>query len=186
MTEVSKAEILSFFEDTPKQFENTTLGRISVLANQVIDLEKEVAEQEAALKRLKEKKRQLAEDLIPAVMTEHGISEITLENGGKVSVKKFYSCTIPKDSTVLAFAWLRDQGHDSLIKRRLTVDFPRDHDTQAHQLKEDLENKGLHPGDNEWVEPSTLRGFAREQVEAGKELPDHLFNLFIGERATIK
>ena len=187
MTEVSKEEILSFFEGTPKEFENTTLGRISSLANQVIDLEKEIASVEADLKTMKEKKRQLTEDLIPAVMTEHGVAEVTLASGGKVSVKKFYSCTIPADKTDKAFDWLRDNGHEGLIKHRLTVDFTRDKDDQALRVKKELEDKGLYPGDKEWVEPSTLRGFAREQIESGGDIPpDDCFNLFIGERATIK
>jgi len=187
MTEVSKEEILEFFEETPKEFENTTLGRISSLSNQVIDLDREIAVQETILKSMKENRRQLTEDLIPAVMTEHGVAEVTLANGGKVSVKKFYSCTIPADKTEKAFDWLRANGHDGLIKHRLTVDFTRDRDDQALQVKKELEEKGLYPGDKEWVEPSTLRGFAREQIESGNEVPpDDCFNLFIGERATIK
>jgi len=187
MTEVSKEEILSFFEETPKEFDNTTLGRISSLSNQVIDLDKEIASVESDLKTMKEKKRQLTEDLIPAVMTEHGVAEVTLANGGKVSVKKFYSCTIPAEKTEKAFDWLREHGHEGLIKHRLTIDFTRDKDDQALRVKKELEDKGLYPGDKEWVEPSTLRGFAREQVEAGGLLPpDDCFNLFIGERATIK
>tara|TARA_R100001132_G_C3248986_1_gene76873 strand:- start:56 stop:619 length:564 start_codon:yes stop_codon:yes gene_type:complete len=187
MTEVSKDDILSFFEGAPKEFENTSLGRISSLSNQVIDLDREISEQETTLKSMKEKRRQLTEDLIPAVMTEYGVAEVTLANGGKVSVKKFYSCTIPGDRTEEAFGWLRDHGHEGLIKHRLTIDFTRDKDDQALRIKRELEDKGLYPGDKEWVEPSTLRGFAREQIESGGDIPpDGCFNLFIGERATIK
>tara|TARA_R100000808_G_scaffold15950_1_gene36368 strand:- start:21935 stop:22498 length:564 start_codon:yes stop_codon:yes gene_type:complete len=187
MAEVSKEEILNFFEETPKTFENNTLGRVSELSNQVIDLDREIAEQEGTLKTMKEKRRQLTEDLIPAVMTEHGVAEVTLRDGSKVTVKKFYSCTIPADKTERAFEWLRENGHEGLIKHRLTIDFTRDKDDHALQIKKELEDKGLYPGDKEWVEPSTLRGFAREQVESGEELPpDDCFNLFIGERATIK
>jgi hypothetical protein len=187
MTEVTKEEIFGFFDDSPKQFANTTLGRISSLSNQVIDLDREIVEQETVLKTMKEKRRQLTEDLIPAVMTEHGVAEVTLENGGKVSVKKFYSCTIPKDKTDQAFEWLRNNGHEGLIKHRLTIDFTRDKDDQALRVKKELEQKGLYPGDKEWVEPSTLRGFAREQIETGASSPpEDCFNLFIGERATIK
>jgi hypothetical protein len=183
---VSKEEISKFFEEKDVGFENETLGRISILANQVIDLDKEVAEAESVVKTLKEKRRQIAEDLLPAVMTEHGLADITLKDGSKVTVKKFYSCTIPGNKTEQTFDWLRENGHDGLIKHRVTVDFTRAKDNQALELKEELANRGLYPADKEWVEPSTLRGFAREQVEAGVQLPDDLFNLFIGERATIK
>jgi hypothetical protein len=184
---VTAEEIVKFFDpDNSVEFEDKKLGRVATLANQVQDLEREIAEQESALKSLKEKKRQIAEDLLPAVMTEHGLSDITLNDGSKVTVKKFYSCTIPGDRTEKAFDWLRENGHEGLIKHRLTIDFTRDRDDQALQVKKELENKGLYPGDKEWVEPSTLRGFAREQIEAGSELPEDCFNLFIGERATIK
>jgi hypothetical protein len=35
------------------------------------------------------------------------------------------------------------------------------------------------------VEPMTLKGFVREQTEAGVNIPVDLFNVFIGERAKI-
>lgn len=184
---VTAEEIVKFFDpDNSVEFEDKKLGRVATLANQIQDLEREIADQEAIVKSLKEKKRSLSEDLLPAVMTEHGLSDITLNDGSKVTVKKFYSCTIPADRTEKAFDWLRENGHEGLIKHRLTIDFTRDKDDQALQVKKELENKGLYPGDKEWVEPSTLRGFAREQTESGVTLPDKLFNLFIGERATIK
>ena len=185
---VTRDDIVKFFEegeDAP-EFEDKKLGRVANFANQMIDLENQIKDQEAVLKNLKEKRRAIAEDLLPAVMTEHGLSNVTLNDGSTVSVKKFYSCTIPADRTDKAFDWLRDNGHEGLIKHRITVDFTREADDQALRLKTDLENKGLYPADKEWVEPSTLRGFAREQTEAGVTMPDDLFNLFIGERATIK
>ena len=37
----------------------------------------------------------------------------------------------------------------------------------------------------EWVEPMTLKAFVREQVEKGSDLPQDLFNVFIGEKASI-
>jgi hypothetical protein len=185
---VTQEEIAAFFDpltDAP-EFKDKQLGRVATLANQIVAFDKTIADGEKDLKVLKEQRRQLAEDMLPALMTEHGLTEITLNNGSKVSVRKFYSCTIPADKTPLALEWLRDNGHDGLIKHRVTIDFTRDKDDQALVLKEELEDRGLYPSDKEWVEPSTLRGFAREQVEDGKNLPDTLFNLFIGERATIK
>jgi hypothetical protein len=185
---VSKEEIMGFFdaENSTTEFEDRQLGRVATLANQIISLEKLISGKEKDLKDLKEKKRQISEDLLPAVMTEHGLTNITLNDGSQVSVRKFYSCTIPADRTERAFEWLREAGHEGLIKHRITVDFSRDKDNEALNIKSELEDKGLYPADKEWVEPSTLRGFAREQTEAGVNLPDDLFNLFIGERATIK
>ena len=97
---VTAEEIVKFFDpDNSVEFEDKKLGRVATLANQIQDLEREIADQEAIVKSLKEKKRSLSEDLLPAVMTEHGLSDITLNDGSKVTVKKFYSCTIPADRT---------------------------------------------------------------------------------------
>ena len=185
---VTQEEIAAFFDpniNTP-EFQDKQLGRVATLANQIVAFDKEIAGAEESLKNLKKQRRRLSEDMLPALMTEHGLTDITLKDGSKVSVKKFYSCTIPADKTPQALEWLRDNGYDGLIKHRVTIDFTRDKDDQALVLKEELEDRGLYPSDKEWVEPSTLRGFAREQIERGRELPDSLFDLFIGERATIK
>ena len=185
---ITKDEIAAFFDEEKavSKFDDGQLGRVATLANQIIEYDEAIAVVERNLKDQKEARRKLAEDLLPALMTENGLTTITLNDGKEVSVKKFYSCTIPADKTLSAFEWLRDNGHEGLIKHRVTVDFTRERDDQAITLKEELSERGLHPSDKEWVEPSTLRGFAREQIEGGKDLPDNLFNLFIGERANIK
>jgi hypothetical protein len=185
---ISKDEIAAFFDadDHVSMFDDSQLGRVAALANQIIKYDEKIAQAERNLKDQKTDRKKLAEDLLPALMTEYGLTTIILSDGKEVSVKKFYSCTIPVEKTLLAFEWLRDNGHEGLIKHRVIVDFTRDKDDQAITLKEELSERGLHPSDKEWVEPSTLRGFAREQIEGGKDLPDDLFNLFIGERANIK
>ena len=185
---ITKDEILSFFDgdEEVSKFDDSQLGRVATLANQIIEYDEEIEHAERNLKNIKDARKKLSEDLLPALMTENGLTSIILNDGKEVSVKRFYSCTIPGDKTLRAFEWLRDNGHDGLIKHRVTVDFTRDRDDQAIVLKEELSERGLHPSDKEWVEPSTLRGFAREQIEGGKNLPDDLFNLFIGERANIK
>ena len=50
----------------------------------------------------------------------------------------------------------------------------------------DLSDKGLEPAQREWVEPSTLRAFIREQHEAGNALPMDLLGAFVGQKTTIK
>ena len=62
----------------------------------------------------------------------------------------------------------------------------RNEDEKASSLISDLSEKGLEPAQREWVEPSTLRAFVREQYEVGKELPMDLLGAFIGHKTTIK
>lgn len=73
---VSKDEISAFFEpdviDT--EFEDKKLGRVATLANQIVSLDKEINSKEAVVKDLKDQRRRLSEDMLPAVMTEHGLT----------------------------------------------------------------------------------------------------------------
>ena len=36
------------------------------------------------------------------------------------------------------------------------------------------------------VEPMTLKALVRERIEAGKDMPTELFNIFVGNKTTIK
>jgi len=36
------------------------------------------------------------------------------------------------------------------------------------------------------VEPMTLKALVRERLESGKEMPTELFNVFVGNKTTIK
>ena len=49
--------------------------------------------------------------VIPELLAEQGLSEIKLADGSKVSVKKEFRATLPKDDLAResAYQWLRDQ-----------------------------------------------------------------------------
>ena len=49
-----------------------------------------------------------------------------------------------------------------------------------------LNEKGFQSSQREWVEPSTLRAFIREQHEAGNQLPMDLLGAYVGQKTTIK
>jgi len=53
-------------------------------------------------------------------------------------------------------------------------------------LIDTLNKRGYQSSQREWVEPSTLRAFIREQHEAGKALPMDLLGAFVGQKTTIK
>ena len=81
---------------------------------------------------------------------------------------------------------MRDNGYEDLIKNQVIVKFGRAEDDKAKNLFSDLANQGLDTDRNVKVEPSTLRGFIREMVEGGKELPMDTFGVFVGHKVNIK
>jgi Asp-tRNA(Asn)/Glu-tRNA(Gln) amidotransferase B subunit len=179
---------MSNFEDIAQELSSVDeegLSRVSKLANRQLRAERRVAELDADLKQAQRELREIANDQLPAAMLEYGIREFKLEDGSQISVKNFYSASIPKDRQEETFAWLIDHGFGDLIKNQVSVSFVRGQEENASALVQELEDRHMPTSNRKWVEPMTLKAFTREQVEAGNELPFDLFQLFIGEQAKI-
>ena len=163
----------------------TGLSQVSRLAQMQLRLQQKVALLESELKDAKKSVREIAEDQLPAAMSEHNITELKLEDGSSITVKTFYSASIPKDRSNEAFQWLVDNNFGDLIKNQVSTSFVRGQEEQAEQLANELAERQMSVNTKKWVEPMTLKAFARDQTEQGKNIPADLFGLFIGEKATI-
>jgi len=176
------------FEDIAKELssvDDSGLNRVSKLAHNQLRLEKRVADLDAELKQAKRDLREISDDQLPAAMLEFNIREFKLEDGSQITVKHFYSASIPKEKQEEAFDWLNTHGYGDLIKNQVSVNFVRGQEEKAQGLVQELEDRNLPTSNKKWVEPMTLKAFAKELVEAGKSLPFDLFSLYIGEQAKI-
>ena len=162
------------------------MGKIGAVANDVADTEKEIQDLEDKLKTKKDYKKHLAENVLPNLFAEVGLSELKLADGRHLKVSNYYGASIKDTKKEAAFNWLRDNGFGDLIKNQVSCSFGRNEDEKASSLISDLSEKGLEPAQREWVEPSTLRAFVREQYEAGREIPMDLLGAYIGHKTTIK
>ena len=86
----------------------------------------------------------------------------------------------------MAYAWLRNSGFGDLVKNQVSCSFGRNEDEKARGLRQYLDEQGYEASQREWVEPSTLRAFIREQHESGKKLPMDLLGAYVGQKTTIK
>ena len=168
-----------------KDFQVTEVDPISKGAQDYLKAEKEVEDLEALLKVKKEAVRRANEYLVE-LFEERGVTSIKMKDGSNVEIKPFYTGTISKEKQDEAFAWLRDHGYEDLIKNQVIVKFGRAEDHKAVKLFKDLATQGLDTDRAIKVEPSTLRGFIREMVESGKELPMDTFGVFVGHKVNIK
>jgi hypothetical protein len=66
------------------------------------------------------------------------------------------------------------------------VSFGRNEDNKAADYAELAKGRGLEPQQKLKVEPMTLKALVRERMEAGKEMPTELFNIYVGNKTTIK
>jgi hypothetical protein len=162
---------------------------IQSLADQVERLENLQKEVENADRQLKEKKKNLdylSGEVIPTMMSEMGLSHLKLMDGSSVDVKPHYSANITIANKEAAFNWLRNNGLGDIIKNEISVSFGRNEDTRAANYADLAKSHGFQPTQKLKVEPMTLKALVRERIEAGKEMPTEIFNIFIGNKTTIK
>jgi len=158
---------------------------IAESCNKLLNVQKEVEELEEALKKKKAEETFLSEQEIPNRMQEAGLSMLKLTDGSVVEIKPFYAAKIPATKTEEAFKWLRDNGHDAMIKNNVSLTFGKSEDNIAKSLVDELRQKGHNVKQVEKVEPMTLKGFVREQIQSGKSVPNDLFGVYIANKTKI-
>ena len=165
------------------------MNNIQSLADQVEKLEGYASDIEMAekkLKDLKEKQKYISSEVIPDMMSEMGLAELKLHDGSRLKVSVDYKAHITKANEEAAFNWLRNNGLGDIIKNEISVSFGQDEDNKAADYAELAKGQGLQPTQKLKVEPMTLKALVRERMEAGKEMPTELFNIYVGNKTTIK
>ena len=176
------------FEQDQQQVIKKT-DNIQSLADQVErleDLQKRLELQEENMKNTKKELEHISGEVIPTMMSEMGLSHLKLMDGSSVDVKPNYSATITVANREAAFNWLRQNGLGDIIKNEISVSFGRNEDNKAADYAELAKGQGVHPTQKVKVEPMTLKALVRERLEGGKEMPTELFNIFVGNKTTIK
>jgi hypothetical protein len=162
------------------------MGKIGAVATDIADTDNEISKIKEKLKEKEDHRRLLSEEVLPSLFSEVGLSELKLADGRKIKVSETYRASIKIENRKAAYSWLRNNGFGDLVKNQVTCSFGRNEDEKASSLISDLSEKGLEPAQREWVEPSTLRAFVREQYESGRDLPMDLLGAYVGHKTTIK
>lgn len=169
-----------------KEFEDESSDNIlSRISNAVVELKQadlKIAEAEEVLREAQEVRRHIAEDLLPGLMDEAQQTEITTKDGTKVKVEERIRASIPEAMKGKAFAWLKQNGHDSLIKNQFIIDFGRDQEQFAQEfeqyLKEEWEEAELNYKRKSDIHNMTLVSFIKEQLGEGVPLPLDVFGVY--------
>ena len=186
-TEQEQRMTIDFEKDQEEVLDKTT--NINKLADKIKELQAQQAQlqvQEDAIKQKKKDIEHLSGEVIPTMLSEMGLSFLKLQDGSSVEVKTNYSATITQANKEAAFNWLRENGLGDIIKNEISVSFGRNEDNKAADYAELAKSQGLDPMQKLKVEPMTLKALVRERIEAGKEMPTELFNIFVGNKTTIK
>ena len=178
---------IDFEKDQEQVLDRTT--HINKLADKIKELQAQQEQlqiQEDAVKQKKKDIEYLSGEVIPTMLSEMGLSFLKLQDGSSVEVKTNYSATITQAKKAEAFNWLRENGLGDIIKNEISVSFGRNEDNKAADYAELAKSQGLDPMQKLKVEPMTLKALVRERLEAGKEMPTELFNIYVGNKTTIK
>ena len=178
---------IDFEKDQEEVLDRTT--NINKLADKIKELQanqQQLQIQEDAIKQKKKDIEYLSGEVIPTMLSEMGLSFLKLQDGSSVEVKTNYSATITQANKEAAFNWLRENGLSDIIKNEISVSFGRNEDNKAADYAELAKGQGLEPRQKLKVEPMTLKALVRERMEAGKEMPTELFNIYVGNKTTIK
>jgi len=179
--------MIDFEHDQANVLEKTE--NIRSLADQVERLEhlqRLLEVQEDNVKTTKKELEHVSGEIIPTMMSEMGLSHLKLMDGSSVDVKPNYSANITIANREAAFNWLRNNGLGDIIKNEILVSFGRNEDNKAADYAALAQERGFQPTQKLKVEPMTLKALVRERIEAGKEMPTELFNVFVGNKTTIK
>ena len=165
--------------------DNEDLSTLTGFAEAIIKQDAFVKELDERLKEEKKKLLKMTDEDLPALMTEANSMEFTLLDGSKVTIKPQYGASIKVDNRPAAYEWLREHGHDDIIKNTVSCQFGRGEDDLASSFKAFAEKEGYVPNQTEKIEPMSLRAFVKERVENGDEFPMELFGAYVGQRAVI-
>jgi len=162
------------------------INRLATKVKDLQGLENEIDALEDRLKNTKRDLETLSGDVIPTMMAEMGLTQLKLMDGSSVDVKPYYAANISLKNREAAYNWLRSNNLGDIIKNEITVSFGRDEDNKAAQYANLAKGQGYQPTQKLKVEPMTLKALVRERIENGKEMPTDIFNVFVGNRTTIK
>ena len=177
---------IDFEKDQEEVLDKTT--NINKLADKIKELQahqKQLEVQEDSIKQKKKDIELLSGEVIPTMLSEMGLSYLKLQDGSSIEVKTNYSATITQANKENAFKWLRENGLGDIIKNEISVSFGRNEDNKAADYAELAKGQGLEPQQKLKVEPMTLKALVRERMEAGKEMPTELFNIFVGNKLSL-
>lgn len=179
-----REEMLKDTKDMLDEIEVTDIAEQCVLLKKKED---EVAALEEKLKAKKEERDDISSRVIPELLAEQGLQEIKLADGSKVSVKKEFRATLPKDEIrrEAAYQWLRDQNLGDIIKNNVTVSFGKGEDNKANQLVDLAVANGFTPQQKSDVAWNTLTALYEERVKAGLDMPSDVFSLWIKDKTKI-
>lgn len=176
-----------FKDHQSRPADDNVLARVASLVDEWADLNERTDVMNKDTAALEAKANEIAERLLPEIMDENNVKDMTTRNGVKVAIVDKVKAGIRKADMAEGCQWLVDNEHSDLIKVEVTVKFPKGDIDKALELLSYLEQ---HPEEyavamKETVNPQTLGAFVREMLADGEALPMDLLGVYRRREAKI-
>jgi hypothetical protein len=179
---------IDYFDDIPQaseEVQEATLARLTELAVQSKELEKQITEASVKLAELQAANDKILSGHIPTIMATLGLEEFKLQDGSKVTVKQDVKCGISEERKPAAHAWLRENEFDGIIKTNLSLAFGKGEQEAVAKAQKVLAEAGFDAAVSESVHNQTLKSFIKEQLAEGTDIPLETFGVFEFKQAKI-
>ena len=157
------------------------IARLAELARRQMALQTEIEQLEAQVKTRKKDLAVISEGELPAALAEVGLSDYTTTEGLKVRIEGGLSVSVAGKYHDPIVAWLREEGHDDIIKHTVVALFDKGQDALATALAGELSDRGLVTSEKEDVNAMTFKALVRELMDDGQMEPDILERLGVGQ-----
>ena len=169
-----------------QQATDEEISQIAELAQKQRELDREVEAKEKELKDIKERRRKVAEEDLPAALDQAGVSDVTLSDGSRIVVKEDLKVNIPKAKKEQAAEWLTQNGASALVKEDVHIPFNKGQEEEVNELTRDLDNRGYTYNVEPAVHTGSVKKFLKEYMEEGGELPEDVMNIYPYRETEIK
>ena len=180
------------YTDEEEPRDQNAVNRLNTLILEMAKVELEAEQLEEQLKECKKHLSVYRENLVPELMSELGMSELTTVGGIKVKMTTELRGSLPKDEAkrAVAFEYLKNTGNDGLIKNEFKITYGRDGAKLADALESTLKSLNIEEHAtvlrNETVNHQTMLAFLRRELAAGAPVPLDAFGTFEQRFAKIK
>lgn len=148
---------------------------------------------ESLTEQLKEKQAsfdELSKQMLPAVLAQNGLEELTLSNGRKLGIKEDVYISLPKNDNgkKIVLEWLRSHGGEDLIHNELSIDEP------TPEVCAFIKGQNITFNESATVNTNSLKAWTKRKLGMTKgsiqdidinQFPKEA-NLFVERRAEIK
>ncbi len=156
----------------PENISTDLMQRITDTTNRLLAVRQRINSAEANLAGLKKEEDTLAHSVLPSLLDEAHVKDMTLDNNLRLIRKEDVYASIAKDRLVAAANWLQSHGYGAIVKSLIAVQFEKGDTKLAIETRKALSTAGISYQESFSIHPQTLRAFVREAIEQGRPLPD--------------